>query len=431
MKITKLLLATCLLIASSVFLYRCARKATPTLPSQSSAATVTPSSSTDSASVPYAAVALPGATGTTGSTGSLGALMLGSKLEFLAPVVNRDKDGKATEITGVVWRQDSKGQMVVYLDSTGLPTRTVLGEYILEFSNWSADKSSVDIAKIYTPTGYIEIFKGVKISGTRSILALQNFKLDSALNCFPACESDNENLAALLKLAALGLSLGGCGVATTVSLGAMALPCLGVLVTTIEVIGVDEDWLGDKEKIGNILLANDSFECAFGDAVACLSVALDMVAGNLESADSGVTNNSSLLDSANVFLKNPTATSGIVQAGTDPRPSCSGDYQCTPGSSSTYIPCLNGGFKTCGTTCQYSACPDYYPASSSSGSGSSTTGSSSSSGSGSSTTGSSSSGSDECICSDTGTTCTKNSDCPDDTSIPGVIIPGVCGCPVN
>lgn len=35
-----------------------------------------------------------------------------------------------------------------------------------------------------------------------------------------------------------------------------------------------------------------------------------------------------------------------------------------------------------------------------------------------------------CYC-DNGKVCTKNSDCPADTSVPGTYVPGVCGCPVN
>ncbi len=35
-----------------------------------------------------------------------------------------------------------------------------------------------------------------------------------------------------------------------------------------------------------------------------------------------------------------------------------------------------------------------------------------------------------CYC-DNGNVCTKNSDCPADTSVPGTYVPGVCGCPVD
>jgi len=41
-------------------------------------------------------------------------------------------------------------------------------------------------------------------------------------------------------------------------------------------------------------------------------------------------------------------------------------------------------------------------------------------------------GGNDCTCyCDDGSTCTRNSDCTADTSVPGTYVPGVCGCPVG
>ena len=289
------------------------------------------------------------------STGSFGALMVGEDGEMLLPIVDRDASGNATKITGALWINNVSGtSVVVYLGDDGKPMKAVMGNYILLFSNWSADGNTADIAKIYTPTNYIEVFKrrsvNANLAANRSVSPAI-----AAATCFPACDTDTKNLAELLKIAGLGISVGACGVATTVSLGAMALPCAAVIVTTASLVVGNETWLGNLERAGDILGAVDVFQCVLLDPVACISAAIDMSSRTFGLLDLTLDGNSGLVTTANIFLSNPSQPSGVVQQGGG-LPSCPGIYECTPGGAMSYLPCYPEGVRQCGASCTWGPC---------------------------------------------------------------------------
>lgn len=303
------------------------------------------------------------------STGPFGALMIEKNGEMLLPMVDRDASDNATKITGALYTNTVTGDSVlVYLDADGMPSMTVVGDYILLFSNWSADGKTVDIAKIFTPTNYIEVFKGVSVNASSAAIRGISVETRDPANrnlisiratCFPACDSDVKNLADLLKIAGLGISVGSCAVATTVSIGATALPCLGLIVSTASLVVGDEVWLGKLAPLEDYLGGIDVFQCALlpvlGDATPCFSAALDMSSRALNLHAKIVDGNSALIATAHPFLTNPNQQSGVVQQGSG-LPSCSGAYECTPGGAMSYLPCYPDGVRECGAGCTWGPC---------------------------------------------------------------------------
>jgi len=296
------------------------------------------------------------------ASGKFGALMVSTEGQMLLPIVSRDGDND--RIVGAMFRDASGTSVTLFLDSvTGLPSKTVLGDFVLLFSNWDTIGKKVDIARIYAPTGYIEIFRDVKLdpgslgsaSSPGEPAPSLPGELSSSLTCFPACESDEKNFRELLKVAGLGLSIGGCGVATAISWGAMALPCAGLLVSTATMVVGDEEWLGNLEEMGNILGAVQVFQCGMGGAESCVAVAVDLAGNSLDLDSKTVEQDDGLIFTAQAALDNPEAPAGIVQ-GT--APTCLDHYECTPGA---YMPCYPEGVKQCNQDCTWSSCPSTKP----------------------------------------------------------------------
>lgn len=354
------------------------------------------------------------------STGTFGALMVNDEGEMLLPLVDKDPITGKKQLSGALWSDATGGNVAVYFDSKGLPTKTVWGDYVLLFSNWDTVKGTVDIANVFAPNGYIKLFKSVQVNpqdmqkwnaaATASSSGSSVTTTTTKATCFPACDSDTKNLAELIKFGALGISVGACGVATTVSLGAMALPCAGLIISTASVVMSDETWLNNTEKTSGILTGIDAFKCALGSAESCISAALDVSSKTIEGIDTMLADDSGLITTADTFLTAPTMSTGVAQQGSGTL-TCASAYQCTPGA---YMPCYPEGVKQCGSSCTWGACPAKVSTVITGGS-----------------TGGSSGSTKDCTCyCDTGAVCTKSTQCPADTSF-GITIPGVCGCPVD
>lgn len=306
------------------------------------------------------ATTTPSVAAVTKSTGAFGGLMVNDQGEALMPLVSRDVSGTATGITGALWSDASGASVTVYLDDNGLPEKTVMGDFIILFSSWDATAQTVDVAVVYAPTGLIQVFKGVTVDpqtlGTDTAAPLKSMDASKA-TCFPACDSDTANLAALIKLAGLGVSVGGCGVGIAVSWGALALPCAGVIVSTATLVVDDEVWLNSLEKTSSVLTAIDAFKCTLGDAEGCVGAALEIGGSMVAATDTTLSDNGTHVTDANIFLQDPSAgsLSGDVVSGTTPT-GCvlSSSYECTEGS---FLPCFTGGTKTCGSDCKWGACP--------------------------------------------------------------------------
>jgi hypothetical protein len=280
-------------------------------------------------------------------TGPFGALMVGKGGEMLLPIVDRDASGNATKITGALYVNNVTGNSVaVYLGADGKPEKTVVGDYILLFANWSADGKTVDIAKIYTPTNYIEVFKGVSVNA--NIAAKNaNREVSSALamTCLPNCGSDTKTLSELLKVSGLLIGAGSCAYFSTVSLGAAALPCFGTLVSHASFVMGDEAWLG-LQALDHGFMAMDGFEC-FGDPVSCLSFILGAGAEILDAYSGELNDNGASIQIARDAFSNPGQPSGVVQPGGGLPSVPSGEYECTPGGAMHYEPCIPDGVRTC------------------------------------------------------------------------------------
>lgn len=316
------------------------------------------SSSSDSGSTPTTTT--PSVAAVTKSTGAFGGLMVNDQGEALMPLVSRDVNGVATGITGALWTDASGASVVVYFDSNGLPEKTVMGDFIILFSNWDTTAQTVDVAVIYPPTLLIQVFKGVTVDpqtlGTDVAAPFKSISGGKS-TCFPACDSDAANLAALIKLAGLGISVGGCGVGIAVSWGALALPCAAVIVSTATLAVGDEEWIHNLEKTSEVLTAVEAFKCTLGNAESCVTAVLEVGGTMVASTDTTLEDNSTHVTDANIFLQDPNAgsLSGDVVSGTTPT-GCvlSSSYECTEGS---FLPCFTGGTKTCGSDCKWGACP--------------------------------------------------------------------------
>jgi len=283
-------------------------------------------------------------------SGKFGALLVSSEGEQLLPVVTRDASGQATAVTGALWMDGNGNSAYVDLDPlTGLPTRTVFGDFVLLFSNWSADHTTADVARIYGPTGYVEVMRGVRVGDG---VAATAGKLTAAATCLPNCPSTRQTVAELLKVAGLGLSIGTCGVASAVSWGAMLLPCSGVVVSAAKMVSGEESWLNAPlSRAAGFLKAVDILQCVSGDASGCLSLELDTAAGQLEKEAATVDKYPELVQAAEDRMMNGALPGGVLSGSP---PACIQSYECTPGA---YLPCLAGGTRQCGQDCTWPECP--------------------------------------------------------------------------
>ncbi len=290
------------------------------------------------------------------STGQFGGLMLNDQNEALMPIVSRNVSDTVTGIIGAAITDTSGSTTVVYLGDNGLPAQVVRGDYIFTFSNWDTTAQTVDIAVIYGPTSFIQAFKGVSVS-TRGLGTDLTAPLKSAskATCFPACDSDTANLAQLIKLAALGISVGTCGIATVTSLGAMALPCASVIVTTASLVIGDETWLNNLEKASAYFAADSLFHCVTGPA-DCVAAVLEVGGSLVAGTDKTINDNSDHVTTADTFVNDPATTNGEIEAGGSNPTGCvlSSAYECTEGA---FLPCFTGGTKTCGSDCKWGSCP--------------------------------------------------------------------------
>jgi hypothetical protein len=294
------------------------------------------------------------------TSGVVGALMVGGKAgEMLLPMVDRDASGNPTKVTGALYMNNDTGNSaVVYLGEDGRPARTVMGDFILLFSNWSANGTTVNIAKIYTPTGYIEVFKGVNVNANMDANNA-NGEVPSyiaPMTCLPVCGNDTRTLAELLKLSGLLISDGLCVAAIPASLGAMALPCAGAVVSTASFLMGDEAWLGIQGMDAGFL-AMDAAECVGEkNALSCVSFFSGVGSQILDIYGKEVDDNSALVDVAFAALTDPGQPSGVIQQGGGLPVVPSGEYECTPGGAMHYAPCLVGGVRECRSDYTWSPC---------------------------------------------------------------------------
>ena len=287
-----------------------------------------------------------------------GALMVGGTAgEMLLPIVDRDVSGNPTKITGALYMNNATGNSaVVYPGEDGRPAKTVMGDFILLFSNWSANGGTVDIAIIYTPTSYIEVLKGVNVNAN---IAANNADRKVSpikpMTCLPVCGNDTQTLADLLKFSGLLISDGLCVVAIPASLATMALPCTGAAVATASFLMGDEAWLGIQGMEAGFL-AMHAAECVGTNALSCVALFSGVGSQVLDIYAKELNDNSTLVDTAFTALTDPDQPSGVVQPGGGLPAVPSGEYECTPGGAMQYEACLVGGVRQCRSDYTWSPC---------------------------------------------------------------------------
>lgn len=285
--------------------------------------------------------------------GQFGALLAGSDGEQLLPVVLRNEHGEPTAVTGAVWMDADGSSMVLDLDpETGLPLKLVFGDFIVLFSNWNEAGTLADVARIYGPTGYIQILRRQPIGVLMPDASSPSGMVTSAVTCLPDCPSKERTQAELLKAAGVGLSMASCGLAAVASWGAMLLPCAGTVVSGARMVTPEDSWLhAPLERAEKLLNGIDILQCGGLDLGSCFSVVLGRAAGEREQAAAREEAYQALVQDANDRLMNGEIQSGWEQ-GTVPE--CDNHYKCTPGLT---LNCIEGGSKTCLPDCTWSDCP--------------------------------------------------------------------------
>jgi hypothetical protein len=258
-----------------------------------------------------------------------------------------------------------------YFDNDGRPAKAFMGDFIILYSNWSADNKTVDIAIIYTSTDYIEITRGVKVNTNstmkNSSAFLQNFsQLTTNLSndtsrqlatCFPGCNTPTKTLAAILKIAGLGISLSSCLGAALSSAGTLTpliIPCSGLVVSTATFLMGDESWLG-LQGLEAGFSANDGFECLGGNIWSCVSY-ISYVGSELLDKYNEISNKEKSYDIMAAYNALYAGNNGIVQLGNGTPPVLPPKYECIPGGSMDWVPCLLGGARKCQPDYTYGPC---------------------------------------------------------------------------
>jgi len=288
------------------------------------------------------------------ASGEFGAMMTSSEGQLLLPMVSRDNSGAIVGgVNGVLW-MDTKGSSITVLVDpvTNLPTRTVMGDYVLVFGNWDTNLGTVDIAKIYGPTGYVELYRDVSIPDVKS--SQTSGVVVSALTCFPACDTDLENTAELFKIGGTALSIGACVGATTLTLGAMALPCAGALVSAAILVTPKDLWLEDLEQTGRILALTDALECVNKSPLDCVLFFNTVATEAMDIVNQALATQEPLISVAEDAIFTSSTPEGVVQGDA---PTCT-DYECTPGTTSI---CYPQGTRECSENCRWGKCPSTEP----------------------------------------------------------------------
>ncbi len=282
-----------------------------------------------------------------------GAMLVASDGEQLLPIVTRNDSFEPTAVTGAVWMDGNGSSIVVDLaPETGLPSKVVLGDYIVLFANWNADGTVADVARVYGPTGYIEILRGVQVREPEPQIETEPGVKVSAATCLPNCPSKERTQAELLKVAGLGLSIATCGLATAASWGAMLLPCSGVVVSSAKMLTSEESWLNAPlERADKLLSGIDILQCITGDVSGCVSAALNRASSERQKAADREEAYQDLVQAANDRLMNGLIPSGYQEG---EQPVCIDNYACTPGLT---LNCIEGGTKTCQDDCTWGNCP--------------------------------------------------------------------------
>jgi len=289
--------------------------------------------------------------------GEFGAMLAGSTGEQLLPVVQRNGTGDPVAVTGAVWMDAEGRSLVLDLDpATGLPRKMVFGDFLVIFANWNPEGTEADVARIYGPTGYLEIFRDLPL--TRPLPPPEAWsgppeaRKSSAATCLPDCPSKERTEAEMLKVAGLGLSIASCGLAGLTSWGAMLLPCTGAVVSAAKMATPEESWLNAPlERAASLLGGIDILQCLGGDVSGCVSAALDRASGEREKAARREEAYEALVQAAQDRLMNGEIPSGYREG--DPPP-CIDHYACTPGLT---LNCVGGGTKTCRADCSWGDCP--------------------------------------------------------------------------
>jgi len=240
---------------------------------------------------------------------------------------------------------------VLFDPATGLPDRAVLGDVVLVYANWDSAAGTVDVARTYGPTGWIDVARRVPIPGAKAATQARPGAVESALSCFPACPTDLQNLSEMLKVAGVGLSVVSCMTATAATFGALLVPCGGALVSAASLALPDDPWLGDVNQVGRILALGDALKCTRGSVADCVSFFNSVATEAIDLVDATLKEQEEVITAAAFVLASPAGPSGLIQ-GTPP--ACAGAYECTPGA---YLPCLDGGTRKCGTDCRWPDCP--------------------------------------------------------------------------
>ncbi len=182
------------------------------------------------------------------------------------------------------------GGFVMYYDSDGYPTRTVIGDTYIIYNNWDTTNNTVDIAFINSD-GEITIQRTIEVDAdSMSEIAT----LFSAMNAqIVAGKSIASQLGSALKYGGILANAGLCGAAiyaATSSAGLLSWTVAGACASTT--LTVTLYFAGDElqdagQGVDVVLSAIDVYQCTQGDTNACAQAtasAAEMIGSEAESA---------------------------------------------------------------------------------------------------------------------------------------------------
>lgn len=186
------------------------------------------------------------------------------------------EDPDSSQVTGVVWTSAGDESIVVYSDSNGRPTRSVIGDEVVTYSNYT--ETSVDI-EILHADGSLEAFPAlIDVEMLNRITAAFPLTLHAAALALPAPgRSQQQDLLAVGKTALYLLSAATCIVAVPGSLAIppvgvplLAVACGGFIMSTLVRVGTALNL--DVSQLESALIGWNIGKCALLDPIACTNL---------------------------------------------------------------------------------------------------------------------------------------------------------------
>jgi hypothetical protein len=212
-----------------------------------------------------------------------------------------DSSGNVTKVTGAIWISPSGESFVVYSGDDGLPTRAVIGDYIIIFENYKLGTvNTVDVALIY-PNGSYTITRDIVIDVSH-FSSSQSLKT-SGITTSKAVSAQRQGLSLrdTIQWASMVLAVSGCVAAVIMSAGTASLLCAGAILS-IAINLLPED----NVALEGTAVGLGAIGCGIGDTGSCIGLVLQTTGNIMDAAQVTQTNQSSAITQAETALVGAT-----------------------------------------------------------------------------------------------------------------------------